>query len=185
MENPQTTFGVEEFKSFMETEEGRKVLNPLFDSKVSKAIDTWKTNNLEKVVNDELVKQGFIQTEEQKAMMELKQEIENMKRDKQIAELNNVKLSELSTNGLPTTFSKYIVGDSEEAIRESILGMKELFDTTVTETVKKKLANTGGTIEDKKPPVVPQNLDINKMTYTERAKLKSENPQLFNQLMGL
>lgn len=185
MENPQPTFGVEEFKSFMETEEGRKVLNPLFDSKVSKAIDTWKTNNLEKVVNEELVKQGFVQTEEQKAMMELKQEIENMKREKQLAELNSIKLSELSSNGLPTTFGKYIVGDSEEAIRESIAGMKELFESTVSESVKKKLANTGGTIETKTPPAVPQNLDINKMTYTERAKLKSENPQLFNQLMGL
>ena len=57
-------YGVEDFKKFMETEEGRKVLNPMFDKKVSTAIETWKSNNIEKVVNEELVKRGYVKTEE-------------------------------------------------------------------------------------------------------------------------
>ena len=67
MEDKQ--FTVEDFKQFMETEEGRKVLNPMFDSKVSTAINTWKTNNLDKVIDEELVKRGYVQTEDQKRMM--------------------------------------------------------------------------------------------------------------------
>ena len=59
MEDKQ--FTVEDFKQFMETEEGRKVLNPMFDSKVSTAINTWKTNNLDKVIDEELVKRGYVQ----------------------------------------------------------------------------------------------------------------------------
>lgn len=186
MEDGVQTFGVEEFKSFMETEEGRKILNPMFDSKVSKAIDTWKTNNLEKVVNDELVKKGFVQTEEQKQMLALQQEIENIKREKAMAELNAIKLSELSNNGLPNTFANYVVGDSEEAIRESILGLKSTFETTVAEAVKKKVANTGGKLDElHKKTEIPQDLDIDKMPYHERNKLKQENPELFKKLMGL
>ena len=53
-------YGVEDFKKFMETEEGRKVLNPMFDKKVSTAIETWKSNNIEKVVNEELVKRDML-----------------------------------------------------------------------------------------------------------------------------
>lgn len=185
-ENQQVTFGVEDFKKFMETEEGRKILNPMFDSKVSKAIETWKANNLEKELQNELVKQGFVQTEEQKQMLALKQEIENIKKEKTLAELNTLKLSELSSNGLPAEFGKFVTGDSEELIRSSIAEMKSLFESTVSEQVKRKLANTGGKVEDiNKKPEIPKNLNIDKMSYTERITLKQENPELFKQLVGI
>ena len=44
-------YGVEDFKKFMETEEGRKVLNPMFDKKVSTAIETWKSNNIRSTID--------------------------------------------------------------------------------------------------------------------------------------
>lgn len=182
----QPTFGVEDFKSFMETEEGRKILNPMFDSRVSKAIETWKSNNLEKEIQAKLVEQGFVQTEEQKQMLALKQEIENIKLEKTRAELNALKLSELSSNGLSADFARYIVGDTEEAIRESIQGLKATFETTVSEVVKKKIANTGSKLEDlHQKQEIPKDINIDKMSYSERMKLKQDNPTLFNQLMGI
>ena len=182
MEDKQLT--VEDFKQFMETEEGRKVLNPMFDSKVSTAINTWKTNNLDKVIDEELVKRGYVQTEEQKQMMELKKELENIKQEKIYAELKTVKMAELSAHGLDASLAKYITADNEEGIRDSVNYFKGMIDAQVTKGIEKALANSGAKPEGKKKQEDITKYDLSRMTYAERMKLKSENPTLFNQLIG-
>lgn len=182
MEDKQ--FTVEDFKKFMETEEGKKVLNPLFDSKVSTAINTWKTNNLEKVVQDELVKRGHVQTEEQKQMLALQKEIENIKQEKVKAELKAIKIAELNKNGLDASLVDYIHADNEEGIRSGVSFFKEMISSQVTEGVKKALANSGAKIEKQGKQELPPETDIMKMSYQERVKLQQDNPTLYNQLMG-
>lgn len=179
-------FTVEDFKKFMETEEGKKVLNPMFDSKVSTAINTWKANNLEKVVNEELVKRGYVQTEEQKQMLALQKEIENIKQEKILAELKATKIATLTANGLDASLAKYINADNEEGIRTSVNFFKEMIEGQVKEGVKKALANSGAKPEKKKEDA-PQitEADIMNMSYADRNKLQQDNPELFNQLMGI
>lgn len=178
-------FTVEDFKKFMDTEEGRKVLNPMFDSKVSNAINTWKTNNLDKVVNEELVKRGYVQTEEQKQMLELQKQIESIKQEKVLAELKATKIAELNANGLDASLAKFINADSEEGIRESVNFFKELVEGQVKKGVKQALADTGAKPEKpNKQEVIPSDVNIMKMSYHERNKLAQENPELYSQLMG-
>lgn len=179
-------YGVEDFKKFMETDEGRKILNPMFDKRVSTAIETWKTNNIDKVVNDELVKRGFVQTDEQKKMMELENEIASIRKEKEMAEKRAIALAELNANGLNATLADYIPHDSEESIRNGVTTFKSILDDLVAQEVKKKTAGTGAKPQGVKQPQ-PQltTKDVLKMSYRERNQLAKENPELYKQLMGI
>nr|DAZ49294.1 MAG TPA: protein of unknown function (DUF4355) [Caudoviricetes sp.] len=179
-------FGVEDFKKFMETEEGRKVLNPMFDKKVSTAIETWKSNNIEKVVNEELVKRGYVKTEEQKKMIELEQQIANIQKEKELAEKKAVALAELNANGLNTALADFISYDSEETIRTGVSTFKSILDDLVEKEVKKRTAGTGAKPQDVKNTAPKLTVkDVMKMSYKERNQLAQENPELFKQLMGV
>ena len=100
----------------------------MFDKKVSTAIETWKSNNIEKVVNEELVKRGYVKTEEQKKMLELEQQIANIQKEKELAEKKAVALAELNANGLNTALADYISYDSEETIRTGVSTFKSILD---------------------------------------------------------
>jgi len=184
--NPIPQYGVEDFKKFMETEEGRKILNPMFDKRVSTAIETWKTNNIDKVVNDELVKRGYVQTEEQKKMMELQNEIASIKKEKELAEKRAIALAELNSSGLNASLVDYLPHDSEESIRTGVTTFKSILDDLVAQEVKRKTAGTGAKPKDikQKPPVLTTK-DVMKMSYRERNQLAQENPELYKQLMGI
>lgn len=183
---PAPVYGVEDFKKFMETEEGRKVLNPMFDKKVSTAIETWKSNNIEKVVNEELVKRGYVKTEEQKKMLELEQQIANIQKEKELAEKKAVALAELNANGLNTALADFISYDSEETIRTGVSTFKSILDDLVEKEVKKRTAGTGAKPQDVKNPAPKLTVkDVMKMSYKERNQLAQENPELFKQLMGI
>ena len=179
-------YGVEDFKKFMETEEGRKVLNPMFDKKVSTAIETWKSNNIEKVVNEELVKRGYVKTEEQKKMLELEQQIANIQKEKELAEKKAVALAELNANGLNTALVDFISYDSEETIRTGVSTFKSILDDLVEKEVKKRTAGTGAKPQDVKNTAPKLTVkDVMRMSYKERNQLAKENPELFKQLMGV
>lgn len=183
---PAPVYGVEDFKKFMETEEGRKVLNPMFDKKVSTAIETWKSNNIEKVVNEELVKRGYVKTEEQKKMIELEQQIANIQKEKELAEKKAVALAELNANGLNTALADFISYDSEETIRTGVSTFKSILDDLVEKEVKKRTAGTGAKPQDVKNTAPKLTVkDVMKMSYKERNQLAQENPELFKQLMGI
>lgn len=186
VEENSPVFGVEDFKQFMETDEGRKVLNPLFDRKVSQAIDTWKNNNVDKLVNDELIKRGYVQTEEQKKVLELENRLNSMQKEKEQAERRAVLLSELSANGLSASLVDFIPHDTDEGMRNGVATMKGIIDSLVATEVKKKVSGTGAKPEQIKQ-ATPQitEKDIMKMSYKERNQLAQENPVLYKQLMGL
>lgn len=186
VEENSPVFGVEDFKQFMETDEGRKILNPLFDRKVSQAIDTWKNNNVDKLVNDELVKRGYVQTEEQKKVLELENRLNSMQKEKEQAERRAVMLSELSANGLSSSLVDFIPHDTDEVMRNGVATLKGIIDNLVATEVKKKVSGTGAKLEQIKQPT-PQitEKDIMKMSYRERNQLAQENPTLYKQLMGL
>jgi NH3-dependent NAD+ synthetase len=54
-------------KDFLEnSEDGKKLLQSLSDNRVTRGIDTWKQNNLDKLVEEEIGKRFPPETEEKK-----------------------------------------------------------------------------------------------------------------------
>ena len=71
-------------------------------------------------------------------------------------------------------------------IRASVTTFKTIMDDLVSRELKKVTANSGAKPKaDTKPQVNVPTKDIMKMTYHERRQLAQENPELYNQLMGI
>ena len=119
-------------------------------------------------------------------MLELQNEIASIKKERDVAEKRAVALAELNAQGLNASLLDYIPQDSEESIRNGVTTFKSILDDLVAQEVKKKTAGTGAKPKDVKQPT-PQltTKDVMKMSYRERNKLASENPELYKQLMGI
>ena len=62
---------VEDIKAYLDTDEGKKLVQPRLDQAVSKGIDTFKTNNLDKLVQEQYAKNHPPLTDEQKRVQKL------------------------------------------------------------------------------------------------------------------
>ncbi|MCG3017519.1 DUF4355 domain-containing protein, partial [Escherichia coli] len=68
---------IEGVKGFLETDEGKKLIQPKLDAHFTKSLETWKQNNLEKLVEDEVNKRNPQKTPEQIEVEKLRKEIED------------------------------------------------------------------------------------------------------------
>ena len=104
------------------------------DSKVSKGIESWKKNNLEKIVEERIkAKSTEGLTEEQKQLKALTEELERMKLEKEQAELLESNRKKLKDNNLSEDLAKYIKAD------EDIEFFKNLITSSVNAGVQEKI----------------------------------------------
>ena len=165
--------------------EGRSWLDRNCDIYSQKAVETARTNALEKFKKEELPKlqeeyykqkTGKGMTEEQKQMKALQDEIKQMKAEKAENERIKTNAIKLKDNGLNTDLAKYINDDTD------IEFFKNLINSTVDSKVKEKLGNSAY-----KPPVSQSTgsltkEEFDKMTYNEKLKLFRENKDLYDKL---
>ena len=165
--------------------EGRSWLDRNCDIYSQKAVETARTNALEKFKKEELPKlqeeyykqkTGEGMTEEQKQMKALQDEIKQMKAEKAENERIKTNAIKLKDNGLNTDLAKYINDDTD------IEFFKNLINSTVDSKVKEKLGNSAY-----KPPVSQSTgsltkEEFDKMTYNEKLKLFRENKDLYDKL---
>lgn len=108
-----TVQGVE---GFLDTPEGKKVLQPRLDSNFTTGLNTWKKNNLEKLVEEEVKKRNPDKTPEQLELEKLRNEIEQDRKERLKLELTNKAISTAAEKGL--TLDKKIldrlIADDEE-----------------------------------------------------------------------
>ena len=71
---------------YLESDEGKKLIQPKMDSYFSKGLDTWKNNNLQKLIDDEVAKRNPAETPEQKAIRDLQQQMAQANAEKVKAE---------------------------------------------------------------------------------------------------
>lgn len=136
------------------------------DSKVSKGIESWKKNNLEKIVEERIkAKSTEGLTEEQKQLRELQEQIEKMKQEKAQAELLESNRKKLKDNNLSEDLAKYIKAD------EDIEFFKNLITNSVNAGVQEKIKTNNYT------PPSENNLGGGKITWD----MVIENPSLLGQ----
>lgn len=136
------------------------------DSKVSKGIESWKKNNLEKIVEERIkAKSTEGLTEEQKQLKALTEELERMKLEKEQAELLESNRKKLKDNNLSEELAKYIKAD------EDIEFFKNLITNSVNAGVQEKIKGNNYT------PPSENNLGGGKITWD----MVIENPSLLGQ----
>lgn len=167
-------------ESFLESEEGKRLLQPRLDRYHAKSLDSWKENNLQKLIDEKVAELNPTETEEQRKIRELEERLNASEREKtQQAMLNKV-TQQLSQEGLPTDLANLLIADDEEALTKNV----ELYKTvvgSVAERTRKEILKEhgrdtlkGGATADEAKSTIVDELINNKTESNERAQAAAE-----------
>ncbi|UOQ47746.1 DUF4355 domain-containing protein [Gracilibacillus caseinilyticus] len=154
-------------ETFLESDEGKKLLQPKLDKYFSKGLETWKEKNLQKLVNDELNKKNPEETPEQKRIRELEQQFETMSKEKTREALKNKALTILNDKKLPSNLVDVLVSNDEETTLSNLEQFEEVFTTQLQNAVESKLKSDGTTISKGSKPTTFTLEQIQSMSQEE------------------
>lgn len=164
-----------DFKSFMDSER---------DKHLSKGIETFKTNNLEKLVNDE-IKVRFPESDPKDlALQELQRKIESMEQEKNYERLTNVALKQATERGLPSDLINFFIGQDEESTLSNLSKLEEVFNSKLETSVKDRLKGDGYVPPKSSGSKTITKQDFMKMGFLEQQKFATENADLYEEIMS-
>lgn len=139
------TVSVDDVKGFLDTEEGKRFIQPELDRYHAKSLNTWKENNLEKLVNEEVAKRNPELTEEQKRISALEQELEKRDAEAKREKLLNFALNKAQELKLPTTFVERYLGDDEETTEQNLNSLNETLESIKKDQIDNYVKANGRT----------------------------------------
>ena len=173
-------------ESFLETDEGKKLIQPRIDRAVTKGIDTYKNNNLAKLIDEEIARRYPAETPEAKQLRELQKQLEEMKQASLREKIKAAALVEAGERGLPTTLASLVVCDTEEATRDALntleIEFKSALEKAISERLKGQTPATSTTSATDDGAMTKEKLI--KMPYSQRVEFMNKNPELYKRLMG-
>jgi hypothetical protein len=179
---PKPELSIDSIKKYLnEVPEGQS----FYDKSKAEHLDTWKKNNLDKIIQDELKNRGVVEDETQKMIRELREEIERGKKETGRANLK-VKVKDLAKEkNLPFQLVDYFLGGDEEETVKNIELLETVWAETLKQAVEAKIGSAARTPHqtDKDDAGTITKEQFKKMTYPERVALKQKSPELYEKLL--
>lgn len=172
---------------YLNTDEGKRLLQPMLDRYHSKGLEAWRTNNLQKLIDEGISKANPQETPEQKAVRELKAELDSMRKAATLEAVKNKAIVHANDKKLPLEFIDILVEEDEKVTFDKLNLIESVFNThvqrLVDEEVKKRLGESSQRItgNDNKNVVVTKEM-FAAMLYDDRVKLRQDNPDLYKEL---
>ncbi|NLK37656.1 MAG: DUF4355 domain-containing protein [Epulopiscium sp.] len=152
---PVTIARIEDFVS---TPDGKSWLDSAKDKHLQKGLETWKTNNLESLLDEE-VKKRFPEKDPKDIEMEkLKNEIVEMKQSREKEILTNQAMKLANEKGLPLDLVGFFIGADEESTVSNLKALEDTFNISVQKGLEERLkansytppsgGETGKSLED-------------------------------------
>ena len=113
----------------------------------TKALETWKSNNLETLIEDEVNKRNPQKTPEQIEIEKLRKEIEDERKGREREALKTKAIEYATEQGLPTKFIEHFLADDEESTKVTLGEYKAELDTFVQTQVDAKFKESGRDID--------------------------------------
>ncbi|HDC9456132.1 TPA: DUF4355 domain-containing protein [Staphylococcus aureus] len=142
------TVSVDDVKGFLDTEEGKRFIQPELDRYHSKGLESWKEKNLEDLIEQEVRKRNPEQSEEQKRISALEQELEKRDAEAKREKLRSNALGKAQELNLPTSLVDRFLGDSDEDTEQNLKVLKETFDKYVQKGVESKFKSSGRDVKE-------------------------------------
>lgn len=163
-----------DFKSFIDSEK---------DKHLTKGIETFKTNNLSKLV-DEKVKELYPEADPKDTeLAKMKKIVEQMQKDTNKKELTNKALKLAQEKKLPVELIDFLVADDEENTTKNINILGDIFAKR-DETIKKELLKDNSYVPPKGGSDFTKNpWSKDHFNLTEQGKILKENPELAKKYM--
>ncbi|HEA0053494.1 TPA: DUF4355 domain-containing protein [Staphylococcus aureus] len=146
--NGLKTVSVDDVKGFLDTEEGKRFIQPELDRYHSKGLESWKEKNLEDLIEQEVRKRNPEQSEEQKRISALEQELEKRDEEAKREKLRSNALGKAQELNLPTSLVDRFLGDSDEDTEQNLKALKETFDKYVQKGVESKFKSSGRDVKE-------------------------------------
>lgn len=163
-----------DFKAYLDSEK---------DKHSSKALETWKTNNLEKLLSEE-IKKRFPEKDEKDIQLEsLKVEIEKMKKENILKEIKNQAILMLDEKKLPKELLDLIVSDDLENTRSNIEALEKVFNPYIQSAVEERVKSNSYTPPKGDGSTIKNPWSKEYFNLTEQGRLLKENPTLASQYM--
>lgn len=125
--------------NFLETNDGKKLLQPMLDKYHSKGMETWKTNNLENLINDEIKKRFPEADPKDVELSKLKADFEAMKQEATRKDLTNKALKVATEKNLPVEMIDFLVGNDEEITTKNLETFEKVFNEKLSAGISAKL----------------------------------------------
>lgn len=126
----------EETNAFLETEDGKKLLQPRLDKYFTKGLETWKEKNLAKIVDEEYAKRNPPETPEAKKLRELEQKLNATERARLLEVQRNKAISYATQKGLPIALVDLVISDDDNVLNANLATLEKAW----TEQLEAKVA---------------------------------------------
>ena len=167
-------------KNYLESDEqGKGYLQSYADSKVTKGIESFKQNNLSKLVDEEIRKRNPSTDPKDIEIQELKKQFETIQREsvKKDLELKTSKL--ISERNIPVEFLPFVIGGNEETTMSNLTGLEKVlgdYSKAVRGQILKDGAYTPRKNFDSNTTVNPYAKETRSLT--KQMELEMSNPTL-------
>lgn len=140
----------DDIKDFLESEDGKQLIQPKLDSYFTKGLETWKQNNLEKLINEEVSKRNPDLTDEQKRIKELEDYVAQKEKEALLQTNKNKALSQLNEKQLPTQLIDFLISEDEQTTLDNLQQFEEVFTNQLQQAVESRLKEDGTSLNNGK-----------------------------------
>ncbi len=170
----------ENVKSFVETTEGKKLIQPILDQHFTKGLETWKEKTLPGILDEKIKEKYPDETEEQKRLRKIEDELTRERAARLKAELSNKAVQIATQKNLPVELINYFVGQDEETTLLNLDVLEAAFQKKLETAVDEKFKDGGRSPEPGKPGGKNDKNPWSKEHFnlTEQGKILLENPEL-------
>ncbi|MBE6089842.1 MAG: DUF4355 domain-containing protein [Clostridium beijerinckii] len=131
---------IDDVKNFLDSnEDGKKYLQSYGDTRVTDGIKNWQKNNLQKVIDDEILKRYPKKDEKELALENLQKELENMKNESARKDLKNRAIQIANEKKIPLNLVDYFLGEDEESTVKNFETFNEVYNKSLTQAIEEKL----------------------------------------------
>jgi len=143
----------EGINAYLETEDGKKLLQPKLDGYFTKGLETWKSKTLPTEIEKEILKRFPAETEEQKRLRKLEAELESEKKARVRESMKSKALSYATQKNLPIDLVEYFVADDETGTDLNLSRLEKIWADEVKKAVEVRFKDGGRNPHpDTKPP---------------------------------
>ncbi|NRG43521.1 DUF4355 domain-containing protein [Bacillus sp. CRN 9] len=144
--NPITVDGVQKF--LRESADGKSWLDSEKDKHSGKSLETWKANNLQKLIDDEVAKQNPSKSPEQIKIEELTKKIEDAEKARNRESLVNKALKVAKEKNLPDGIIDFFIAEDEDGTTANLSKLEEEYNKAVQAAVDAKFKENGRQIDN-------------------------------------
>ena len=138
----------DEVIQFLETEEGKTVLQPKLDYAISKGLDTYKQKTLPGLIEEGVRKAYPAETDDQKKLRTLETELAAERKARNKETLRAQAAKDLATKGIPADLADFVIGETIEDTNSNILKLNTSWEKSLKDVVQLKLGENGRHIQN-------------------------------------